>query len=319
MLMFAADAFANRFSFLQWTSSGIACAAGAVPLWGYLLMNQKVFGMMLPVSAKAKELRFHHYPSLIPIKYVLIPTSLSIALLFLPALAVGIFAVVRLVHNRQVFAKQSVWPVAVALLVFPIIHLVAVSLISDWPLFLWYLYPFVLSIFGSAIAIVATSKYPARPAPLAVVRYSALGLFVMGSIYAMLFAWFRKPTDLYFSSTQIARFAETHPGTYAMGDRSGTVAFLISRPLIQLEGLTMDKQFLQRLRTGDDLTKVLRDYGVSYYIATEPELRGGCYVAVEPRQAGPDSVKMHGTLCARPVARFSRSGVEEDIFDVRGI
>ena len=82
----------------------------------------------------------------------------------------------------------------------------------------------------------------------------------------------------------------------------------------------MDKHFLSYIRSESDLTKVFQDYGVKYYIATDPALENGCYVVTEPARGGSDVPKMHGTICKKPVAHFSRSNGrgsgEEYIFEV---
>ena len=100
-----------------------------------------------------------------------------------------------------------------------------------------------------------------------------------------------------------------------MGDRSGTVGYLIGSPLVQLEGLVGDRAFYEKLKAGPPLADVLRDYKIDYYVATGLPREHGCYLAREPSQAGPLSPTMRGRLCAEPVAVFENSGFETQIFD----
>lgn len=318
-LIFVEDAFFQRFSLQQWLVRAGEYLVGALAVVVYLVTNQRIFGTMLPVSGQAKEIRFRHFPSMAPLKSILNPHSVSGGLLAFPALVLGIMAAVLLVRgiNRRE-GDPSLYAVASALITFPLAYFAVISLLSDWPLFLWYLYPFVLLIFGSAIALIATASSTGEPVAPRIVKYASLGLVAGATLYVALIAAYRKPSDLYLQSADLAEFATTHPGTYAMGDRSGTPAYLIPYPFVQLEGLTMDKQFLQNIRSEVDLTDLLRRYGVSYYVATNPPLENGCYVVVEPREAGPDSARMHGVLCNQPIAQFERAGIKEDVFDVRG-
>jgi hypothetical protein len=91
------------------------------------------------------------------------------------------------------------------------------------------------------------------------------------------------------AAIEIKAFADQHEGMYAMGDRAGAVGYLASRPVLQMEGLMMDGQYLDNVRYRRDLLEVLRSYGVHYYISTRV-VRGnnGCSVVKEPFQAGPD-------------------------------
>jgi hypothetical protein len=101
-----------------------------------------------------------------------------------------------------------------------------------------------------------------------------------------------------------------------MGDRAGMAGYLIPAPIIQTEGLMMDKRFLISIRNRTPLRTALNQYHVRYYIATTPEPYSGCFHAVEPKQAGPQSPKMEGDFCQPPVATFVNSGAWTYIFDL---
>jgi hypothetical protein len=100
-----------------------------------------------------------------------------------------------------------------------------------------------------------------------------------------------------------------------MGDRSGTPGYMVSSPMIQLEGLMMDRAYLDRLRIQPPLDSVLRECG-KYYVSSEATFNDGCYRTREPLQAGPDSARMIGIFCQQPIAIFTHEGIITRIFIV---
>jgi hypothetical protein len=90
----------------------------------------------------------------------------------------------------------------------------------------------------------------------------------------------------------------------------------LHEPLIQLEGLVIDKAFLANIRAERPLAEVLHEYGVRYYIATNSVESHGCWLTSEPLVAGPDAPHMRGTFCMKPVAEFPHSGYNAVIFDL---
>jgi hypothetical protein len=156
-----------------------------------------------------------------------------------------------------------------------------------------------------------------------VLRWPALALLVLVWVTFVASRWAnaRRPDkvgySIYLEAVDIARFDRTHPGVYAMGDRAGTPGYLLHEPLIQLEGLVMDEAFLANIRKQRPLAEVLHEYGVRYYIATNPVESRGCWLTAEPLVAGPDAPHMHGIFCMQPVAEFPHSGYNTVIFDLR--
>jgi hypothetical protein len=101
-----------------------------------------------------------------------------------------------------------------------------------------------------------------------------------------------------------------------MGDRAGSVGYLLKSPLVQLEGLVMDKPFLENIKQQRPLKTVLQQYGVRYYITT---IRGdytGVVNAREPAQAGPQSPRMTSVFTEKPVALFHHGLATTVIFDL---
>jgi hypothetical protein len=321
VILFLIDAIIQRFSLKQWLWRGGEYVIGAWPIGLYLLINQRIFGTMIPVSGQAKGIRFHHYPSLIPLKSLFMPRYFTQIVTTFPSILIGVIAAFLLMRRSKNRAEDaSLRIIAWALLSFPVTYFVILCFHSDWPLWLWYYYPFVFLVFGGSISLIVCAYNRDQPLSGKFIKGIAVVFVLCVSLYTARSLFTQKTNSLYVLSTDLAGFATHHPGIYAMGDRAGTPGFLIHDPLIQLEGLVMDKKFLSYIRAESDLKNVFEDYKVTYYIATDPTLNDGCYLVMEPAGAGPDVPKMHGAICKKPIAQFVESDkggtVEEDVFDV---
>jgi hypothetical protein len=297
----------------------LAFVAGLSPVAVYLGVNQWIFGTATPVSGTAKQLRLHHLPALhalrsfcenilnlrSPMNRFWVPLTLC-ALLLLLLRPGGLRA-----ETRGVFQ---------AILIFPLVHVLAVSTLSDWPVWGWYLYGWVLSgVVAVMVLLPRRTSDPAVGAPaLGMLAYS-LAVVCLGLFAFMIVTFTRRDGNpIYTAALDLERFAARHPGVYAMGDRAGAVAWLTRQPLVQVEGLTMDRGFLENLRAQRDLVQVLQHYGVRYYISTRAQHdSAGCYRVREPWQAGPDSPVMLGRLCMRPVLEIDHQGFINDVFDLQ--
>ena len=86
----------------------------------------------------------------------------------------------------------------------------------------------------------------------------------------------------------------------------------------------MDKAYLQHIRRQDDLRATLVSYGVKYYVAFAFErnfshqFKDGCFIALEPSIAGPDTMRMRSTFCQQPLLEFPGFDGKYMIFAVRG-
>jgi hypothetical protein len=314
LLLFCLAVF-RQSSVPAWLRSIASFTVGLLPVWVYLLLNKRIFGAFTPVSAQAKELRFHHAPQLEPLRALFSPFTTVRLLVVVPGVcAIAVLLGVLVLRRRQLSASGKV--VLWSLALFPPIHIGLLCLLSDWPLWYWYFYPLILSLFGCMAALASLDRIPPKAwaALAAVISVVSLG-------YTAAYNKTHPPrrNALFLAAQDIARFAETHPGVYAMGDRSGTAGFMLSSPMIQLEGLTMDGLYLERLRAQPSLNSMLQEYGVAYYVSTNATFAGGCYQTQEPSQAGPDSVHMRGTFCQQPVDTFTRDGFTTRIFAVGGV
>ncbi len=313
-LLFFATVRFEPHPFAAWLKRTFAFCLGLLPFWAYIILNKVFFGALMPSSAQAKQLRLHHgfrAETLISLFY---PFTAVRLILVLPCLVCIVLLLVFLLRKSKdhLPAPARDKPVLWALALFPLLHLASLCLLSDWPLWYWYFYPLVLASMGSLAAW--TARYP-----LSSRQWSrlAIGAAVLIAGYTAAFHIHhppRKNPDLLLAR-EVADFAKTHPDIYAMGDRSGTVGYLLPSRLIQLEGLTMDRAYLQRLRTQPSLQAMLHEYKVRYYISANAVVENGCYLVREPAQAGPDSARMSGAFCQTPLAVFSHDEIIFRIFD----
>ena len=289
--------------------NGLFFGLGLLPVAAYVVSNALLFDTVLPISGMAKNLKSAWPPSLVPVAWLFKPNFVNIVLTW-PSLAMGA-AYLALALASDVRTLDGPQRVRLCVFLHPLLFLAALSVSGDWPLWTWYLYPFAF--FAAVLGPAALAKAPARLAP------GPRANWAFAAALAVMTAFFARPTSgavsILRAAEQIAAFEAGHKGVYAMGDRSGTVGYLIASPLLQLEGLVGDRAFYEELKAGPPLADVLRDYKIDYYVATGLTREQGCYLAREPSQAGPLSPTMRGRLCAEPVAVFENSGFETQIFD----
>jgi hypothetical protein len=195
---------------------------------------------------------------------------------------------------------------------FPLFYYASLGIRSSWHIWSWYLYPIPLAL---GIALVALGQAANRA--LAARGWRAPPRLpqaaVAASLLLALILSFRITRDTgnnegtRDSARELGRFAETHPGYYAMGDRAGVTAFLVPHPFLQLEGLVADRGFLDAIRQERPLRDVLVERRVDYLVEAVPNdlLSGRCLRVEEPKagQAGALSPKLRGQFCD-PVYRI---------------
>ncbi len=298
-----------------------ALALGLLPVALYFASNLLLFHTLLPISGAAKQLKTNLLPSSPawisaydrPLSQLvnLIPILLAIALLLLPRKRIPERLSTSLSPRLSPMERAVFLPV----LAFPFLYIALLSCRSDWQLWGWYLYPFRSAFCISLVVLLAlpvVRTLLSRP-----VVTVLLALFVLTRLPGL--HW---PTGgreaIYEAAVDLQQFASTHPGVYAMGDRSGMVAELIPDPVIQTEGLMMDRTFLDSVRQQQPLLPVLARYHVRYYIGTtqQPLPPSGCFNAVEPFQAGPASPHMRAQLCQPPVATYAHRGYTTLVYDL---
>jgi hypothetical protein len=284
-------------------------ALGLLPLVLYFLSNQIWFHTWLPVSGLAKQLKTNHLPS-DPAFRSLYTKQPSQLLTIVPVILA--IALLPTLYKRLTTMQQVLYPIV---LIFPFFYLCVLSCLSDWKIWDWYFYSFRIAL-CVALAMLCLWSPTAR-----VLRIPALGAAAALVMIAMIVRT-HSATGAQFQLLEVAddvrNFAASHPGTYAMGDRSGMVAYLLPDPMVQTEGLVMDRPFLENIRQQTPLRSTLQHYNVRYYIATTyPPYADGCFHATEPWQAGPASPHMTAKFCEQPVAVFQQRDVRTMIYDLQ--
>ena len=290
---------------------------GLLPVAVYLSLNHLRFGAWMPVSGSAKQLRLNHHLSLRALKYVFqFGLSLDVCVV---VVSFALLLFVSRLGDRLARASACIIPV----LVFPFIHLAVISQLSDWALWPWYMYGWIIALpFAFAFLFEIHRSFVFKNPIVTRIAWSALivvgGLEVKHQIGFSVRGKIPTPATRVVSGMFIAAFMDAHPGIYAMGDRSGIVGQSAEEPIIQTEGLVMDGAFLAHLRHEDPLLDVLHSYKVRYYVASvRPDaVTSPCLDAVEPAQAGPSSAHMRGKICGIPVASTTTGDYTTLIYDL---
>lgn len=310
------------FGSLNWGRLLKFCLGGfLVP--AYVISNYVLFGTAMPVSGQAKavlEIDFiPHMATFVSFFKYDLPTTLLNGFM----MAVWLAALVYLRSIlRGLDTKGRV--IFVSALVFVPIYYYITSIRSDWPIWRWYFYPLV---FFLAVLSPTLISWADRFIILAHKRLwipkSAMTLSVVIGISLVFgyfgYAYLPRLTQInsrHFEALQLQEFAKSNPGIYAMGDRAGLASYLMRQPMVQLEGLVMDHEYLQRLETAKDLDSLLRSYNVDYYIGHAWSNRSdGCYMIKEPMFSHGESRNITSKLCWPVVQEVKkRSGDTIKIF-----
>ncbi len=294
----------------------ITILSAATPIALYLLSNHHYFHLWTPVSGAAKQLRLHHTFPFASISASLGPiNALYRVIVIYPALLTLAAALIATFTSRTKTPRPTLF-IASTLLTLPLVQLLTVFTLSDWPIWPWYIDTVTLMMTGSLTLLFASfpnTQFPTRTDVRTLLSATAL-LFAW--LFAIAITGGNAPRRWTPFAQAIAAFAQTHPGIYAMGDCSGTAGYLIPHPLIQLEGLVMDAPYLDNIRQQRPLNDVLRDQHVRYYVTVDAHYRNGCWHTTEPIQAGPDSPHMQGLFCTEPVTTYPTLYGTVNIFDL---
>ncbi len=285
---------------------------GLVPLAGYFVFNHHAFGTWLPISGMAKQLKVGISPSAKVWNdlYWFLP-SFFLVMLPIPV------AIISLLFLYKKTSRLN-FGVYMATLWFPWVYYFVVSCRSDWPIWGWYMYALRPAVCISFVVLCMC--HPIKR--LLESKYVVSAMLLVFFAYLFSSSWTVQQADLYATSLELQKFEKTHPGIYAMGDRSGSVGYLMKSPMVQTEGLVMDKAFLNKIREQRPLLDVLKEYGVRYYVGTFSASRqmpgDGCFHAEEPFLAGPASPKMRAVFCQSPVFKVAvPHGRETFVYDLQ--
>ena len=295
-----------------------AFLAGMLPLLLlYVVVQYRVFHLLTPVSGLAKQMKPGHmlspatWESLLPgDRFRLWVVAPQLVLL-----ALGWGAWFLRPTQGEASRPQAVFlrRIALAMALFPLVHWTALSILSDWYLWAWYFYSLTLGCTGACMLLTM-----ARTRPVAQYLYGAMAL-VLG-VYSVAYV-VAGPNSVVIleSSAKVANFMDEHPGVWMMGDQAGTTGYLSHQPIIQTEGLVMDRDFLVAMRQGTPLRTIVERYHARYYAFFGAAAPDGCFHLAEPANAGPTSPRMRGVACTRPLATFYRFNAPIQVIDAATI
>lgn len=290
------------FKFLPGLAVGILLPAG------YLYFLYHTFGSVFPATELSwtKAQNMAPWQMLIilfvqPVRYFAkIPTSF--ALVTFPVVLLGLTAYSSFPWTQKEQTPEDT--VFYALIWFPVLQLCVLAFTTYIALPEYAFYPVII---GAPVALAyATKKIDTqiereKEKQQACTAWLILGLMLIAiGVYTV-----SKPRSPAYRAVteQVKSFAETHPGTYAMGSGAGLAAYSSGAPFIRLDGMAGDKKILSFLSTQAALTEVFKHYNVDYYVAVNLEHGQECFAAREPMQnhLGGTNKGMNDWLCAKPV------------------
>ena len=278
----------------------VAAVSGGMPLLAYIALNWLHFGAPMPQSASAKALTTEPGP------YFELVTMFAQGFALLIG---GLWLVFFALYLRRLGKYMDHAWVDLSVLVWPAVFYAMLAWRSPWPLWPWYAYPMVVAAaLGTVVYFLSshhagTTRWLVPLAAALLLAFPVRNLVVLDPL---------NPTpnihSLHAAAQRLQAFEKTHPGRYAMGDRAGIAGYLMTSPILQLEGLVGGKTTLDAIDKEANLLAVMKQHGVNYYIATNLETTtDGCFVAQEPAQGGEQVKRMRARLCQEPVLRFQSS------------
>jgi hypothetical protein len=260
----------------------------AVALGAYVAVNHVMFGSATPVSGRAKSLGAPFFNSE-PLTQLVKAGDLSGRSLWFGAVALVLVAVAWRSPWRGDSRRARLMAFILALVAGQALlttYLVIGTSYRVWP---WYHY--LVALFASlATMLVIRAAADRFGETVTRVSLAAAAVFLVLQVAVV----FRPEGPEFPQSATAARFVENNladDAVLAMGDRAGIFGYLAHRPLLQLEGLVADKDYLDRLATGGAVDRMI-DEGVDYYVWYGPDgqritLDGRpCEEFVEPLQGG---------------------------------
>jgi hypothetical protein len=273
-----------------------AVAVGATPVYLYLAFNLAVYGHLGTTSMTAKSLAFYWPPNWHFIS-VEAPAR-QVVEIGLVLLAVATAVLLR--SSENVDGRR----VALALTAAPVLQFAAQALMSGWRLYPWYVY-FDFMVLGLTTALLVAQLRGTGVSGRVGIAVGAAALVIASFWFVAGIKPEKEQVAMAYTARRLKSFSVDHPGVYAMGDAAGTPTWMMNQPVVHLEGLMMSHAFLDRIRQGQPLEQVFRDYHVNYYLAVRPTGTdgNGClhFVEPSPRQASPRAPGMAMTICKPPI------------------
>ena len=283
---------------------------GLLPIAAYLAINHHVFGALLPISGFAKNLKGTFIPSDSTLRSLLEKRAINATLVW-PACALGLLFILHLIRRPRDRDSVNIGGqrVQLCVLLHPLLFYTILSFTSDWQIWSWYFYPLVpiAAILGPPVLAdwkffqSQTALRIATAGVACLALFTLIGSLRINSVNLLLLQ----------QAEELRTFSNAHPGVYSMGGGAGFPAYLMSSPVVQLEGLMGDVPFLERVKQKQPLVQALNELHVDYYItmllADNYDPNNPCYDVREPEKAGHQSPVMAAHICTKPVADFDHS------------
>jgi hypothetical protein len=248
----------------------------AVALGAYLVVNMVVFGSGTPVSGRAKSLGAP-FLNTEPLTQLFKAGDFSGRSLWFGTVALALVVAAWRspwrgdAHRARLVALTLALVAGQGLLT---AYLVVGTSYRVWP---WYHYLVALFAFLATLLLARAGVDRLGPAAgRASLGVAAAFLVVQAAVV------FRPEASAYPESITGARFVEAElpvDAVLAMGDRAGIFGYLAERPLLHLEGLVADRDYLDDLAAGRAVDRMI-DEGVDYYVRYGPD---GDRVTVDAR------------------------------------
>jgi hypothetical protein len=281
-------------------------ALGLLPLTAYFIANRMLFGIWMPVSGMAKQLKLDHGFTSLAWKSLF--SKSPVQLLNLVPILLALAALPWL-WRRLPLIERAFIPAALS---FPFVYIALLSWLSDWQLWGWYFYMLRPALLVAFLLFLRTKQLKRILAWPPLLVFLVLVAFTRIKSLELI----QQQPDIVAAAREVQEFSLAHPGIYAMGDRSGAVGYLLNQPIVQTEGLMMDHGYLNLISQQLPLRAVLERYGVRYYVGTAMKPFTGCFEAKEPAQAGPHAPHLGGEFCEQPIAQWTFAGVKTMVFDL---
>ncbi len=321
-----------RFAAAMRQLASFAAGGALAPL--YVLANVAVFGTPLPISALAKQLYSGVGFSIGYVKGVALSSCYGPAAGVL--LPLGTAALI-LLYRRSPDVRRHQRFIGAVSLAFAFTFF-GLNALSGWVFFPWYAYPIAPAVIAASVFVweALGSLIPAgRRAALALVVVVLASQPVLAATYFWQHGpqWSIADNSLLATAYDLKRHVGDRDGVFGMGAVAGVAAYVMDRPMVQLEGILADRRMVDSIRQEAPLKDVLREYGVDYLVVSlafaRAERRDGCYIVTQPHEvwAGKRTHKLRGEICEEPIAHFvtprgvnpwsSFSDVETLVWDVR--
>jgi hypothetical protein len=257
----------------------------AAVLMVYLALNLVVFGVPTPVSGMAKSLGgpflnlevvrvfLGHTPIQAPVvgdfsAGVLLGLTVVPAIVLLRRNAVGSGQLLGWSRDASRWLEAVLW----VLIASCCVQLGYFTFTSSWPLWRWYYYYLPLLM---VVAIAVLAQWCLQRFGHSRGGTTIVSLLMSVILVVVLVRWLQYRFDLdrtgswnyQTHSVELAEFLNTFPAdaVFAMGDRAGSLSYLLERPLIQLEGLVNSAEYLDAVKSGE-AHRFLQQHGIDYYI-----------------------------------------------------